>query len=200
MSATPSPDQSGIDPPTVLLRLTGGQAEAGRDKTRWFMWAAVAGALVAVVLATVMVVFSSGDTEPSRSPAAAPMATDAAVPEAAESEVAGAPSASPSSSASAKPSPRPSLRPVDLIAGLHTTVLGLVQDGELKPDAGEELTKRLREAAEKLADGKADKARDKLAEFGQKVAKLREEDKLSSSGYQSLAAGLRQLVALLPTR
>ncbi|MEV0809420.1 hypothetical protein [Micromonospora sp. NPDC050200] len=186
------------------LRLAGGQAEAAPDNTRWFMWAAVAGALVVVVIAALMVVLSGGDTEPSRSPAAAPVATEAAVPEAAESEVAGGPpvsaSASPSSSPSAKPSPSPSLRPIDLIAGLDTKVLGLVQDGQLKPDAGEELTKRLREAAEKLADGEVDKARDKLAEFGKKVAKLREEDKLSSSGYQALAAGLRQLVARLPNR
>ncbi|MEU2616463.1 hypothetical protein ABZ570_33620 [Micromonospora sp. NPDC007271] len=92
------------------------------------------------------------------------------------------------------------MRPVDLIAGLHTTVLGLARDGQLDRDAGKELTKRLREAAEKLADGKVDKARDKLAEFGEKVAKLRKENKLSDAGYQTLIAGLTQLVALLPNR
>ncbi|MFE9657255.1 FIMAH domain-containing protein [Micromonospora sp. NPDC006431] len=89
---------------------------------------------------------------------------------------------------------------MDVIAGLHNTVRGLVKDGQLKPDAGEDLTKRLRDAAEKLADGEVDKARDKLAEFGKKVAKLREDNKLSNAGYQTLAAGLAQLATLLPNR
>ncbi|MCW3819032.1 hypothetical protein ONA91_31800 [Micromonospora sp. DR5-3] len=169
---------------------------------RWFMWAAVAGAVAAVVLAAVALMFAGGDPEPAGagSAPAIPAATDAAVSEAAESQVTDAPSASPSSSPSVKPSPRPTLRPMDVIAGLHTTVRELVQDGQLKPDAGEDLTKRLKDAAEKLADGEVDKARDKLEEFGKKVAKLREENKLSSAGYQTLAAGLAQLAALLPSR
>ena len=88
---------------------------------------------------------------------------------------------------------------MDLIAGLDATVVGLVQDGQLKPDDGKDLTKKLREAAKKLADGEVDKARDKIADFGKKVAKLREKDKISSSGYEALAAGLTQLAAVLPS-
>ncbi|MER6590977.1 hypothetical protein ABT214_03755 [Micromonospora purpureochromogenes] len=60
--------------------------------------------------------------------------------------------------------------------------------------------KRLREAAEKQAAGEVDKAREKLAEFGERVANLRKENKISDAGYQTLAAGLAQLVQVLPSR
>ncbi|MFI2650687.1 FIMAH domain-containing protein [Micromonospora fulviviridis] len=162
----------------------------------------MSGALIAIVLAAATVWFAGGDTQPSPNSApAAPAATGrTVVPEVAESEITGSPSASPSSSPTAKPSARPSLRPIDLVAGLHTSVRGLVQDGQLDRDGGEDLAKRLREAGEKLADGEVDKARDKLAEFGKKMAKLREESKLSSTGYQNLAAGLAQLMQTLPSR
>ncbi|GAB3175897.1 hypothetical protein FHX75_121839 [Micromonospora palomenae] len=70
----------------------------------------------------------------------------------------------------------------------------------MTPKAAEELTKRLREAAEKQAAGEGDKAREELAESGEKVASLREQDKISEAGYQTLAAGLAQLVPVLPSR
>src|SRR5262249_56301210 len=100
---------------------------------------------------------------------------------------------------SPEPSPRPSLRPAELIAGLNTTVLGLVRDGQLAPDAGKALTKRLREAAAKLADGEVDGARGKLAEVVDMVVNLRNDGELSSTGYQTLAAALTQLAQVLPS-
>ncbi|MGS2618983.1 FIMAH domain-containing protein [Micromonospora sp. LZ34] len=71
--------------------------------------------------------------------------------------------------------------------------------GQLAPEAGEELTKRLREAEEKFAAGEGDKAREKLAECGEKVANLRKENKLSAAGYQDLAAGLAHLAQVVPS-
>jgi RNA polymerase sigma factor (sigma-70 family) len=78
-------------------------------------------------------------------------------------------------------------------------LLGLVRDGQLAPDAGEALTKRLREAAAKLADGEVDEARGKLAEVVDTVVNLRNDNELSSTGYQTLAAALTQLAQVLPS-
>nr|WP_141715060.1 hypothetical protein [Micromonospora rhizosphaerae] len=53
------------------------------------------------------------------------------------------------------------------------------------------MTKRLREAAEKLAAGEVDKAREELAEFGEKVANLRKKNKLTGAGYRLSPLGWR---------
>ncbi|MEH0824310.1 MULTISPECIES: FIMAH domain-containing protein [unclassified Micromonospora] len=160
----------------------------------------MAGALVAVLLAAIVVTFTGGDPEPSAARPAFPAASGDVAPEASEPAMTEAPTESASASPSPTPSSRPRLRPAQLIAGLHTTITGLVRDGQLSSDAGEELTKRLREAEEKLAAGEGDKAREKLAEFGEKVVKLRKQDKLSAAGYQTLAAGLAQLAQVVPSR
>ncbi|MGN9802252.1 FIMAH domain-containing protein [Micromonospora sp. L32] len=160
----------------------------------------MAGALVAVLLAAMVVTFTGGDPEPSAAGPGVPVASGDVAPEAADAAMAEEPSESPSASPTVKPSPRPSLNATQLIAGLRTTIVGLAENGQLTPKAAEELTKRLREAAEKQAAGEEDKAREKLAEFGEKVAELRKENKISEAGYQTLAAGLAQLVRVLPSR
>ncbi|MEH1054532.1 hypothetical protein V6U89_04885 [Micromonospora sp. CPCC 206171] len=178
----------------------GGHRRPEPDATQWFMWAAVAGALVAVLLAAMVVTFTGGDPEPSAARPGATVASGDVAPEAAGSAMTEEPSESPSATPTVKPSPRPSLNAAQLITGLRTTVSGLAQNGQLTPKAARELTRRLREAAEKHAAGEVDGTREELAEFGEKVADLREENKISDAGYQTLAAGLAQLVQVLPNR
>jgi hypothetical protein len=199
VSAGPTPPP--LDPlsPTMPLRTMGGDGPAAPDRTRRVMWAAVAGAVFAVVLAAVTIMDAGGSAERSGS-AAIPASSDTVAAHASEPVVGDAAAPSPSASPSAKPSPRPSPGPGELITRLHTTVLGLVRKGQLAPEAGDELAKRLREAAEKLADGEADKAREELIGFAEKVVKLRKEETLSNAGYDTLAAQLTQLAQVLPSR
>ena len=76
---------------------------------------------------------------------------------------------------------------------MQTTIRGLVSGGELARDAGEDLNKRLDEAAERLSDGETDKAHEKLVEFSQQLINLRKEGKISDRTYQSLVVQLSLL-------
>ncbi|MEV8505929.1 hypothetical protein AB0368_14010 [Actinoplanes sp. NPDC051475] len=166
------------------------------DRSRRFMWAAVAGAIVMTVFAAVTVLRASSDSAPPvPPPAAAPapaVATSAAVD-------AAAPSATPSASPSPSRSPVPqSQNPAELITGMRTTIRESVRAGQLSPDAGRELGRRLDDAAERLAKGKPGKTRQKLREFTRKLLDLRKEDKISDAVFQSLAAELAAVVRTLP--
>lgn len=159
----------------------------------------VAGAVVAVVAAAVMVA-SAGDEDRDRTAGSGPAAAVTGTPE--EPAVADEPSASPTASPS--PSPKPSspraARPTDLVSGLRATIGGLVEQGQLSGDDGEDLDQWLREVEENLADGDARKARKKLREFAEKLVDLRKDDKISSAGYDVLIAGATQLAQALPDR
>lgn len=159
----------------------------------------VAGAVVAVVAAAVMVAFA-GDDEGGSVAGSGPAAAVNGTPEATEATVADEPSASPSASPSPKPSSQRPTRPADLVAGLRATLRGLIEQGQVSRDAGEELDKRLQEAGEHLADGEANKARKKLREFAEKLVDLRKEDKIGSAGYDVLIAEATQLAQALPGR
>jgi hypothetical protein len=184
--------------PTAPLPQIGGHDRNRPDRTRWFMWVAVAGALIMTVIAVVIVTGAGSDNKPLGSAPADPSNTffDSATSSAPDPTTTDPPSVSASSFRRPKPSPRPA----QLIAALNTTVAGLIRDGQLSRDGGADLTKRLREAGERLAKGEVDKAREKLAEFADKVVNLRTENKLSSGGYQTLVAELTRLARALPSR
>lgn len=97
----------------------------------------------------------------------------------------------------AKPS-RQAPRPADLIAGIQAGLPQLVRDGHLDTDAAKELNKRLEEASRALADGDTEKAWNKLRDVAEKVGQLREERKLTPTGYEALTASLTQLAQTLP--
>lgn len=202
VSAMPEPPRPQVVSPTAPLPLLKGRKRhRATDDGRRLMLLTVAGAVVAVVAAAVMVA-SVGDEDGDGAARSGPAAALAGTPEAPEPAVADEPSASPTASPSPSPkpsSPRPA-RPADLLSGLRATVRGLVEQGQLSRDAGEELNKRLREAEEELADGDARKARKKLSEFAQKLVDLRKENKISSAGYDVLIAGATQLAQALPDR
>jgi hypothetical protein len=164
------------------------------------MWITVAGAAVVVVAAAVMVATAGGDAErPKPAPAfAAP--SDIAVEQTTDAAVTEEPSVSPSASQSPKPSAGRPARPADLIVGMQATIDWLVRERQMSRDAGDELGKRLREVEEKIADGDLDEARKKLRDFAEKLVGLRKKDKISSGGYDTLAAGAGQLAQLLANR
>jgi hypothetical protein len=76
----------------------------------------------------------------------------------------------------------------------------LQRDGHLDAKAAKELNKRLDETFEALAEGRDDKAWDKLRETAEKVTNLRDEGKLTPAGYDVLAPQLTQLAAALHRR
>ncbi|MFJ8582547.1 FIMAH domain-containing protein [Micromonospora sp. NPDC093277] len=171
---------------------------------RRLMWTTVAGAAVAVTAATIAVAVSGGgdDAEPPKpAPAlAAPTeADDEPTVDVAVTEEASA-SASPSPSPSPRASTGRPTRPADLVEGMQTTINLLVRDRQLSRDAGEDLTKRLREVKKEIADGNLDKAREKLREFAEKLVRLRKKDRISSAGYDALAAGAGQLAQAMTNR
>jgi hypothetical protein len=71
---------------------------------------------------------------------------------------------------------------------MQSTVCGLVSSGQLAKDAGEDLDKRLDEAAERLADGDGEaKVHEKLVEFAQQLVNVRKDGKISDSTYLPIA-------------
>ncbi|WP_446218109.1 FIMAH domain-containing protein [Micromonospora sp. IBHARD004] len=163
------------------------------------MWLAVGGAGVAMVAAMLMVAFAGDeDAGPATGSTVAIGTSAPADPtEPVTEEASPTPTSSPSSSS---PAPRRAASPAELVAGLGTTVEGLVQQGQLRPRVGNELGKRLREVEEKIADGETDEAREQLREFAEKLIDLRQDGKISASGYEVLVAGTTQLGQALPDR
>ncbi|MEV4483770.1 FIMAH domain-containing protein [Micromonospora coxensis] len=199
MSAAPGPRRFDEAPTSVLPAVPGGTPRRHRavEDGRRIMWAAVAGAVVMVLVAALMVAFS-GDDAPA--PGRAGPAPTAAV---GDDPLAGGDEPSPTEdvtpSPTVSPSPRtspPSARPADLLAGLQAALDRLERQGELRDGAADELGKRLRDIRRRL--GQPDKAREKLREFAEKLVSLRREGKISASGYDLLAAGTTQLAQALP--
>ncbi|WP_141715019.1 FIMAH domain-containing protein [Micromonospora rhizosphaerae] len=200
MSVIPDPPSAERAWPTAPLP----QVRAGRsrhrapDDGRRLMWVTVTGAVVVVVVVAVMMAFDGGGGGAGPAVLATPGETAAA--EATEAPVVGDPSASPTVSPSAKPSPRPGQRAANLVAGMQAAVRGLVQQGQLSRDAGNELGRRLRDVEQALSGGDAARAREKLREFGERLVNIRRKNKISSSGYDTLASLATQLAQALPNR
>ncbi|WP_088961451.1 FIMAH domain-containing protein [Micromonospora purpureochromogenes] len=201
MSAPRDHHSADVAPPTSVLpvvRPTGSRHRA-LDDGRRPMWLAVAGATVALLVATLVVALTGDeDSHPATGPTAAIGTSAPAAPtEPLADEVSPTPADSPSPSS---PAPRRAADPAELAAGLRATVDGLVQQRQLRRGDGNELRKRLQEVAEKIAGGEPDKAREKLREFAEKLVNLRREDKLTARGYDVLVAGATQLAQALPAR
>lgn len=169
------------------------------------MWIAVAGAAVVVVVAGLMVAVSGDDGAggPGRGGVFA-TPVDPGTRLVAEEPVPGEPSASPttSSTPAAAPSPAPSrrVRPADVLARLRSTLDRLVRQDQVPRRDGRELSRRLRDVEENLADGDVDRAREKLREFTEKLVDLRREGKVGEDGYAALAEGATQLAQALSAR
>jgi hypothetical protein len=166
---------------------------------RWLRGLIVAGGgLFAIVLALLAAtLFNGGSPDRNTAPPVAGSAASAdATPE---------PTAEPSPTTSEpQPSPTatqgPRQRPADVIAGIQVGLTQLVRDGQLKEDSAKELNDRLDDVSHALADGDTDEAWDKLRKVAEKLNNLREDDDLTTAGYQTLAAALTQLAQTLPPR
>jgi hypothetical protein len=93
--------------------------------------------------------------------------------------------------------PRRDRRPADILAGLRTSVAGLVGDGQLSARDGAGLDRRLGQVGDRLANGQVDRARKGLRAFTDKVGVLRRKGRLSAPGHQLLLRGVVQLAAAL---
>ncbi|OJF14715.1 FIMAH domain-containing protein [Couchioplanes caeruleus] len=80
---------------------------------------------------------------------------------------------------------------------MQATVRGLVNNGKLSPDAGDELSQRLEETANQLAQDKPRKTRQKLIEFAEKLIDLREDGEISEQDYQAIGEALAPLLGQL---
>ncbi|MCM0673380.1 hypothetical protein NCC78_01380 [Micromonospora phytophila] len=201
MSAPRDPHSADLAPPTSVMPVVRPASSRHRapDDGRRLMWLAVGGATVALVAAMLAAVFTGGEEAGPATGGTLAVGTSAPA-EATEpltDEVSPTPTGPPSSSS---PAPRRSASPAELAAGLRDTLDGLVQQRQLRPGDGNELRKRLREVAERIADGETDKAREKLREFAERLVNLRREGKLSVRGYDVLAAAATQLAQALPAR
>ncbi|WP_446210250.1 FIMAH domain-containing protein [Micromonospora sp. IBSANI012] len=200
MSVPRDPRSADVAPPTSVLPLVrpAGSRHRAPDDGRRLMWLATGGAAAVMVAAVLVVVFAGGEEAGPATGGTVAIGTSA--PAEPSEPVTGEVSPTPTSSSSpTSPAPR-SASPAQLVAGLRTSVDGLIRQRQLSRGEGNELRKRLREVAEKIADGEADKARENLREFAEKLVNLRREGKISASGYEALAAGATQLGQALPGR
>ncbi|MGR6316932.1 hypothetical protein Q2K19_08345 [Micromonospora soli] len=193
-------DRPHTDPPTARLPLFGateGRHRATEDGRR-MMWLTVAGAAVVMLIATLMVVLAGGgDTDGARPGAAATvLPAESAAPDDLPATEEASPTPSPVRSPSS-PTPRPGGDAAKLLAGLESTVDGLMQQGQLRRKDGQDLHKRLRAAQRALAAGNTGQARQKLREFTGALVDLRSAGRLSPSGYEALVAGTTRLAQAL---
>lgn len=148
-------------------------------------------AVLLVILAATRV-FSSGEHQTAAPPAVAE-SSGTVHPTAAEV----APSET-TSAAAVTPSTQRPAQPADLIAATQGSVSRLVRDGDLDAQSGKELNQRLGEAAQALAAGETEKVWNKLRETAEKVVKLRDENKITVTGYDTLKTEFAQLAQALP--
>lgn len=87
-----------------------------------------------------------------------------------------------------------------LLARLRSTVNRLAAGKQLDRNSAKELSRRLREAEAALADGDRARAWNEVTGFADRLAVLRDQDKISSAGYRDLAAIVSQLAQVLPRR
>jgi hypothetical protein len=91
-----------------------------------------------------------------------------------------------------------SARPTAAVAALTAGIRQQQQAGQLDPDVGRELTKKLDEVSRDLAKGERGKAAEKVADLREKLAELHEDDKLTTTGLNALTPLLNRLAATLP--
>jgi hypothetical protein len=165
------------------------------------IWFAVGGAAAAVLLGLVVAFAALGGSDDPGTPivigTAAPsdealLPTDTVPSE----SLTPSPDASPSSSRS----PQRTQDPAVLLARLKSTVNHLAAGKQLDRNSAKELSRRLREAEAALADGDRARAWNEVTGFASRLAVLRDQDKISSAGYQDLAAIVSQLAQVLPRR
>ena len=79
---------------------------------------------------------------------------------------------------------------------MRASIQRQVHAGQLNPSAAEDLHKKIDEVARAINTGNANETNKKVGELREKLARLRQDGKLSSIGYDELVAYLDQL----PTR
>ncbi|MFR9775884.1 FIMAH domain-containing protein [Micromonospora sp. MS34] len=191
-----------VAPPTTVLPAVrpGGSRHRAPDDGHRLMWLAVAGAAVVVLVAGLTVALGGGDDAPR-----APVAVDSGTPGDLE------PPAEPSVPDGAWPTPTPTptspppasaraADPARLLAALQGSVDGLVRQGRLRRNDGQDLRKRLREVERLLGAGDIERARARLRDFTARLADLRRQDRLAGQGYDALVAATTELVRALPGR
>ncbi|BBH66364.1 hypothetical protein ACTI_30490 [Actinoplanes sp. OR16] len=180
--------------PTAKLPVVTPQNSSPRLK----ILGAVTAATVVIVAVAVWAI-SSGSDDPE-SPALPLAAPSVLITEDAPAEE--APSTAPTPTPSTKsPTPMPTtarpVRPAQLVDQLRIVVRSLEKRGELDKGGADALNRRLEQLKNRLRKD-PEKAPRKLEEFVDKLADLREDEKISEAGFQALAAGATQVGALLP--
>lgn len=103
----------------------------------------------------------------------------------------------PPSQSSAAPSPRPST-PAGHLAQLRLVVRQQVAAGEINGDAGEELGKKLDEIGKALRQGKQGDAVDRVDNLRDSLDGMRNDGKVSDTGYSALDPVIESLAESLP--
>ncbi|MFC4072135.1 FIMAH domain-containing protein [Actinoplanes subglobosus] len=157
---------------------------------------AAGGAAVVLLLLTVWLF--SGDDEPV--PVAAPpspaVTETSASPEPESTSEPAEESAAPEPTVTTAPATRPA-QPGELITGLAGVIGVLEDEDELDDDGAEALTRRLEQAADRLARGDTRGTTRKIDEFTRKLRDLRKDDDISGDAFELLSQGAAQIRAAL---
>lgn len=188
-----------VDPPTTALppvRPRGSRHRAPDDGRR-LMWLAVGGAAVVALVAVLTVALTGGD-DAAPPVAVGTVAPTELLPPEEPSELSPSPASPTPPPTSASPTRTRAADPARLLAALRGTVDGLVRQGELRRNDGQDLRKRLREVERLLAAGDVAQARARLGEFTSRVVDLRRGGRLDGPGYDALVAATSALARALP--
>jgi serine/threonine-protein kinase len=162
----------------------GGPAE-GRGRPAPGTVALAAATVIALVIAGVLAVALLARS--GARPQASPQPTTAAPT---------ASAASPTPTATLAPTTPPA--PADQLAALQATLQQQAQGGQLDAHAADEFGHQLDDLTKTLADGHTHEITDKIRALRDKLVQLRKEGKITTTGYNTLTAGLGQLAASLP--
>ncbi|MDQ7905389.1 hypothetical protein RB614_12725 [Phytohabitans sp. ZYX-F-186] len=153
---------------------------------RWWI-SVVSAVLILVTAVTVAVVFLTRDADRPAAPdpaGAVPAATD---PGPESTEPAPAPtSAAPASPSGPAASRTPAAGPIERIAAVAVTAQQLIESGDLDERAGREILRTLATITTSVRNGRIERAVDRLRDLDERLGELREDGKLSRSGFAAL--------------
>lgn len=189
---TPLPKLAGRHrgPATLLTRLPDRAAVVAFLRNWWLATASGALIVISVVtVATVLVTRDGGGAQPASAEAAA--AAEATSDPESEPEpepeepapTSAAPTTTPSPSASTR---RPATTPIDRIAALAVTTQQLIDSGDLDRRAGREILRTLASISSAVRKGRNEQAVKRLRDLDKRLEKLRDDRKLSRSGFEAL--------------
>ncbi|MEV4630459.1 protein kinase [Micromonospora sp. NPDC049523] len=172
----------------------------GGSGSRRVLTATLGAILLAVIVVGILLATRGGDgnTGPEAGAVSPSASSDASAAAGAPTTAAGNPVSPTSPASPTSPTSRPAGGTTARLVALQTSLDRQVQAQEVDADAAEDLNDKLDDVARKLIEGDTEDAAKKLADVRDRLAELRDDNKVSSDAYDVLLANLDSLAESLP--